>query len=177
MFKNDETAELNAQEKMKAIEKNGTELGPEEDVLSTYDLHQFFSDIKHKEILVVEDDLTQTDLIEEMLLDINSNAEIEWETDADRAWARITASEFAPDAKGYDLIICDVVLEGGRNGVDLMNYCREINSRAKVILISAHPKSNLKNIHFKNKAPVKYLKKPLNYGLFYNSVAPILEAS
>lgn len=177
MFEYQESSNINVPSKLKAIKGLELDLTTEREVLSSRDLHEFFSTNQHKKILVVEDDLTQTTVIEEMLLDINPEADIEWETNSDHAINRISANEYRERDKHYDLIICDVDLEGSLSGVDLMNYCKEINSNAKVVLISAHSKLGLKHIYFRDKAPIKYLKKPLDYGQFYRTVAPALAAS
>ena len=128
-------------------------------------------------MLIVEDDYAQSALIEEMLLEINPEVEIEWESNAKDAIDRIVTAKNNLEMKAFDLVICDVVLEDDTSGIDLLKYNQYSDNETKVILISAHSKKRLDKKYYYNFSKIDFLKKPLNFNLFYNKIAPEIMAS
>ena len=73
----------------------------------------------HKRVLVVDDDITQLNFLEDLIAEINPDVEVDWESDAHRAINLIASSSNQTDRRDYDLIISDIVLEGEASGMTL----------------------------------------------------------
>ncbi len=145
---------------------------PTESLFSSHDLHLFLGAEETKKVLIVEDDLWQINVLEELVLEINSEAQIDWEIDIPRAINRLTSEK--NESKGYDVIICDIELGTEASGVDLFQYCLEHEPFTELILISAHSREKLNRKYFKKMVPLNYMKKPLNFESFFRRVSPIL---
>jgi CheY-like chemotaxis protein len=128
----------------------------------------------NKKVLIVEDDLTQMNILEELLLEINPDLEIDWETNAESAIQRIAKSHAQFDTKHYDMVISDIALDNGSSGVELLKYCSEYEPQLETILITSYSSKNLKKYFFKQVEPLDYIQKPIDFTIFYRKVAPHL---
>ena len=128
----------------------------------------------HKRVLVVDDDITQLNFLEDLIAEINPDVEVDWESDAHRAINLIASSSNQTDRRDYDLIISDIVLEGEASGMTLFEYCTSYQPNTDFLLISAHSREKLRNSYFKNYEPLEFMKKPLNFTAFYKRVMPKL---
>lgn len=138
---------------------------------ASYEERSSLSPPKYKKILVVEDDVNHFGILEELIKEINPKAVIDWEVGMSGAVEKINSSRESPWRKnGYNLVISDVFLEDGDSGIDLLEFCNNLKPKVKCILISAYTLDNLKV----NNEKLDYIKKPINFNLFYEKLAPIL---
>jgi response regulator of citrate/malate metabolism len=143
-------------------------------MLSGKDLMKYFSAFETKKVLIVEDDPCQMALIEELVCDINSDADIDWELSGEKAMARIFEANQSLHERPYDLIISDVMLGGDISGIDLADICKKKKINAQIVLVSAYPKEKLFKTRYHQLPTVSFLQKPLNYSLFKQEIEPLL---
>ncbi|MAZ47274.1 MAG: hypothetical protein CME65_01845 [Halobacteriovoraceae bacterium] len=139
--------------------------------LETEEIKLFDISRIYKRVLVIEDDITQSPFIEDMLLEINPEVDIEWEVDGKIAINRIMKAQFGSDQSAFDLIISDIELEGELSGVDVFNFSLQITPQTKFLLVSGHGLNKLQKDYFKNLAPLEYLQKPINITKFLKTVS------
>lgn len=128
-----------------------------------------------KRILIVEDDLSQMNILEELILEINPEAEIEWEVNADRAINRLASAHLDGDiTRAYDVVISDIALAEDSSGMDVLLYCIESEPYIETVLISAHSRENLREKHFRYTEPMEFIQKPIDFNTFYEKLGPII---
>lgn len=126
----------------------------------------------YKKVLLVEDDVTQFGVLEELIVEINPNVIIDWEGSVEGAINRIQTAMSSPlEVKNYDLIISDIFLSDGDSGIDLLKFCNDLNPKMECFLISAYSKEKLK---LKALDVPDYIRKPIDFNLFYQKLAPLL---
>jgi CheY-like chemotaxis protein len=109
---------------------------------------------RSRKILVVEDDLELSTVIDRVLQSIDPMITVDWVTSAEQAVALIK------DKKAYDLIVTDIFLDGTKSGVDLWKLCQERLPRIPVIVTSALPVDRFFAILGKDSISPAYLPKP-----------------
>ena len=88
-----------------------------------------------RSVFVIEDDLELSSVIDRILISIDSTLHLEWATTAEEAMSTlIKRSNKKPTP--YDLVICDIFLEGASNGLDLWKFCHKNYPTMKVVIIS-----------------------------------------
>lgn len=70
-------------------------------------------------VLIIEDDLDAVNLIERILININSDVEVSWLSSSEEAYYRLTKFKRENWTMPYDLIISDIFLDGEETGLDL----------------------------------------------------------
>jgi DNA-binding NtrC family response regulator len=104
-------------------------------------------------ILVVDDDPVTRSLLSKKL----SSANYEVET----ADSGVKALEMISDCF-YDVILTDLMMPGGVDGIGVLEAAKENNIRTEVVLITAH--GSIDNaITAMKKGAVDYLQKPINF--------------
>lgn len=147
------------------------EVKSEIDGEASYEYRSTLAPPKDKKILVVEDDINHFSILEELIKEINPKAVLDWEVNMAGAIEKINASRENPwKNKLYDLVISDVFLEDGDSGIDLLEYCNSLKPKVNCILISTYTLDKLKV----NNEKLDYIKKPIDFNLFYKKLAPIL---
>lgn len=145
---------------------------PERDLFQDGNLQKYLQEYKVKKVLVVEDDFSQMNLMEELLLEINPETEIDWELEANTAIKTIVNE--STKGRGYDVVISDIELGPGLSGMDLFRYCAESEPYIEPVLISAHSRRKLRRKHFSTAEPIDYFKKPINIEAFHQKMTRIL---
>jgi DNA-binding NtrC family response regulator len=112
-----------------------------------------------RRILVVDDDLSIQPIIQGMIRKMNPNSSIDWSTSAE------DALELMRHNPAYHLVLSDIMLEGKKSGIDLVETCWRKRIGANFILISG-------NTHVDTTLPL--LLKPLDFGTFREVVGPHL---
>lgn len=103
-------------------------------------------------ILVVDDDKVTRKLLYQRL----HKAEYEVETASDGTEAvRLIASNF------FDVILTDLMMPGGVDGIGVLESAKEANLKTEVILITAHGSIDSAILAMK-KGAADYLQKPIN---------------
>lgn len=108
--------------------------------------------MKNIRILVVDDDPVTLTLLHKRL--IKEAYEVETAVDGVSAIEKI-------DSKYYDVILTDLVMPGGIDGIGVLEKAKEKNIKIEVILITAHASVN-NAIEAMKKGAADYLQKPLN---------------
>jgi DNA-binding NtrC family response regulator len=103
-------------------------------------------------VLVVDDDEVTRKLLHKRL----TKAEYEVETAADGTGAvRLIAQNY------FDVILTDLIMPGGIDGIGVLESAKEANLKTEVILITAHGSIDTAILAMK-KGAADYLQKPIN---------------
>jgi DNA-binding NtrC family response regulator len=114
-------------------------------------------------ILVVDDDPVTLSLLETKL----SKANFDIETANNGVAAiRMIAQKF------YDVILTDLMMPGGADGIDVLESAKEHNIKSEVILITAHGSIDNAIVAMK-KGATDYLQKPINFDELFLRLAKI----
>ena len=117
---------------------------------------------KIRSVFVVEDDLELSSVIDRILISIDSNLHLEWATTAEEAMATLIKRSSEKKTNPYDLMICDIFLEGARNGIDLWKFCHNHYPSMKVVIISGIEIEKLRTLLNSEEAPPLFLSKPFS---------------
>lgn len=114
-------------------------------------------------ILVVDDDPVTRSLLSTRL----SKEDYDIDTAEDGVEAiRMIASHY------YDVILTDLMMPGGVDGIGVLESAKENNFKTEVILITAHGSINNAIVAMK-KGAVDYLQKPINFDELFLRLAKI----
>jgi DNA-binding NtrC family response regulator len=109
--------------------------------------------MKQLKILAVDDDPFTLKMIEKKL--VKEGYEIETAADGVEAVKLISQNI-------YDIIITDLVMPNGIDGMDVLEAAKAKNKQTEVILLTAH--ASLENaVEAMRKGAVDYLRKPINF--------------
>lgn len=108
-------------------------------------------------ILVVEDDVALSFLVERLALNINPEIRVDWVTSAEQAVPLLKSK--TGNCK-YDLIFADIFLDGERSGLDLWRYCQESFPSVPIVVTSAMPMEKFFAAIGRNSISPAYLPKP-----------------
>jgi DNA-binding NtrC family response regulator len=114
-------------------------------------------------ILVVDDDPVTRSLLQTKLSKANFDVEV--------AENGITAIEMISQ-KFYDVILTDLMMPGGADGIDVLESAKEHNIKSEVILITAHGSIDNAIVAMK-KGATDYLQKPINFDELFLRLAKI----
>jgi two-component system OmpR family response regulator len=104
-------------------------------------------------ILAVDDDPFTLKLLDKKL--VKEGYDIETASDGIEAGKLISQ-------KFYDIIITDLVMPGGVDGMDVLEAAKTKNKKTEVILLTAH--ASVENaVEAMRKGAADYLKKPINF--------------
>ena len=109
--------------------------------------------MKQLRILAVDDDPFTLKMLEKKLA--KEGYDIETASDGVEA-GKLISSKF------YDIIITDLVMPGGVDGMDVLEKAKDKNKETEVILLTAH--ASVENaVEAMRKGAADYLKKPINF--------------
>lgn len=122
---------------------------------------------KHKKnpgrsVFVVEDDLELSAVIDRILISIDSTLKLEWATSAEEAISTLEKRSKTKSENPYDLMICDIFLEGARTGIDLWKYCRSQYPTMKIVVISGMELDKLEGLLESDEQAPIFLSKPFS---------------
>jgi DNA-binding NtrC family response regulator len=127
-----------------------------------------------RSVFVVEDDLELSSVIDRILISIDPTLILEWATTAEEAISSLVKRAKENKETPYDLVICDIFLEGARNGLDLWKFCHTHYPEMKVIIISGIDQEKLATLlEIGEKAPL-FLSKPFSVGDCSNLLEKLL---
>ncbi len=128
-----------------------------------------------KKILVVEDDTTMTVLLGKAILDVFSDAEIQWATSLEQAVTQLIQNTDIAEKIPYDLIIADIFLEGNGTGLDLWKVLSRTYPTIPFMVISSISEEQvLSAVTEEQRRALVYLKKPFQYIQCKDSIKNIL---
>lgn len=127
-----------------------------------------------RSVFVIEDDLELSAVIDRILIGIDSTLKLEWATTAEEAIHTLEKTSLTKDGSPYDLMICDIYLEGAITGIDLWKYCRDKYPDMKILIISGIELEKLTTlIDSKEVAPL-FLSKPFSVSALSNLLEELL---
>jgi response regulator of citrate/malate metabolism len=94
---------------------------------------------KPRRVLVIEDDMELTTILERVLRVIDSKVQIEWATSAEEATSKLVNRARHTKGPPYDLIVADIFLEGNETGLDLWKLCAQAFPDVPIVITSALP--------------------------------------
>ncbi|MDD4973807.1 MAG: response regulator [Bacteriovorax sp.] len=115
-----------------------------------------------RSVFVVEDDLELSTVIDRILISIDPTLHLEWATTAEEAIATLVKRSKEKNNNPYDLMICDIFLEGARNGLDLWKFCHTHYPSMKVVVISGIDLEKLTELLDSHEEVPLFLSKPFS---------------
>jgi CheY-like chemotaxis protein len=119
---------------------------------------------KARRVLVVEDDLALTTVIDQVLYTIDPDIECDWVSSAELAAGKIKEMLERSTDRPYDLVLADIFIEGSKSGLELWEFCREQFPDMPIVLTSAMPVDRFLSSIGKNLICPPYLPKPFRAG-------------
>ncbi len=134
---------------------------------------------QHMAVLIVEDDIAASTLIDRVMRSISQDVELDWTTSAEEAIEIIDTAHRLKIKRPYDLIVSDFYLDGSKNGLDFWNTCRDLFPDIPFVLMSSYEPDFFMQDDSGVLVPY-FLKKPFNLrqcrdffsGFFKNSQKP-----
>lgn len=97
--------------------------------LSQEDVEQYYSHSNYKKILVVVQDASQYELLDQIVEEINPNTDIDWDVSENGAIAKISKAIYSPiSSKPFDIVISA--------SLDLLKFCKELDPKIECIFVS-----------------------------------------
>lgn len=115
-----------------------------------------------RSVFVVEDDLELSAVIDRILISIDSTLKLEWATSAEEAIRTLEKRSKTRTGDPYDLMICDIFLEGARTGLDLWKYCHAQYPKMKIVIISGIELDKLSDLLGSDEPAPLFLSKPFS---------------
>jgi CheY-like chemotaxis protein len=108
----------------------------QEDAMELVNLSTFLDTQPHR-VLVLEDDLELSTVIERVLRSIDSTISLDWATSAEGAIAQLERMLMDESQPAYDLIVADIFLDGKSTGIDFWRTCQDLFPDTPVLITSA----------------------------------------
>lgn len=130
-----------------------------------------------RSVFVVEDDLELSSVIDRILISIDPTLILEWSTSAEEAIATLKKRSEEKEGNPYDLMICDIFLEGVSNGLDLWKFCHTHYPTMKVVIISGIDLLKLTTLLDSHEEVPPFLSKPFSVSECSNLLEGLLHAT
>lgn len=120
----------------------------------------------HRKILVVEDDLELTAVLDGVMKSIDPTMEADWVTSTEEALSLLRNPTGAPRKNGgpYDLLLVDIFLEGSSTGLDLWKLCQQAYPEMPVVITSGLPIDKFFTTLGRDTIAPPFLAKPFQFG-------------
>lgn len=99
--------------------------------------HKHLSVAALNRVLIVEDDMSLTNMLSTVLEEIAPNIVIDWATSGEEAQLYIERESLIFGASPYDLIIADIFLEGAVTGLDIWKLCDRQYPATDILVMSS----------------------------------------
>jgi response regulator of citrate/malate metabolism len=116
---------------------------------------------KLNKVLIVEDDLSLSNLLCEVIETFSPEAEIHTATSGEEAeeyLKREAEIKYSP----YDLVVADIFLEGETTGLDVWKMCDEKYPKTEILVTSSLPVEKFKSYLKNADSCPPYLQKPFS---------------
>ena len=90
-----------------------------------------------RRVLILEDDIELSMVIERILKSIDSRIILDWATSAEFALEQLKGSASIHYSAPYDLIVADIFLDGKSTGIDFWRICNDSYPDIPIIITSA----------------------------------------
>ncbi len=111
-------------------------------------------------ILIVEDDVSLTNLLTGVLEEIAPNVSIDWATSGEEAEHYLEREGEVFGSSPYDLIIADIFLEGDITGLDIWKLCDRKYPDVNILVTSSLPIEKFVSCLKNEYSCPQYLPKP-----------------
>lgn len=111
-------------------------------------------------VLIVEDDVSLTNLLTRVIEDIAPNVEVDWATSGEEAENYLKKEGEIYGARPYDLVIADIFLEGDITGLDIWKLCDTSYPETNILVTSSLPVERFVSCLKNEFACPPYLPKP-----------------
>ncbi len=116
-----------------------------------------------KSVLIVEDDLSISNLMERVIRSIAPGVNLEWATSAEEALKLVDTSSKESPSSPYDLVISDFYLDGPKTGLDFWNIFRKTHPGVPFVLMSTADLNDFLENEDEQSVPF-FLRKPFDVG-------------
>ncbi len=116
-----------------------------------------------KSILVVEDDLSTSNLIERVIRSIQPGLNLEWTTTAEEAIKLINDASEKKRPCPFNLVISDFYLDGPKTGLDFWNHIQRVYPDVPFVLMSSTDVNDFLDDDETRTVPY-FLRKPFDIG-------------
>lgn len=137
---------------------------------SQKDLDQWAGEIKQvvpgkraRRILIVEDDLELSAMLDGVIASIDAEAEVDWVTSAEQAFFLLEEKSWK-DGAPYDLALVDIFLEGDTTGLELWRQLQHSLPNVPIVITSAMPVHKFFDALGENTISPPFLAKPFKAG-------------
>lgn len=111
-------------------------------------------------VLIVEDDISLTNLLTKVLEGFSPNVEVDWATSGEEAEYYLRREGQHYGSSPYDLVIADIFLEGEVTGLDIWRLCEEKYRGCQTLVTSSMPIEKFVSCLKNEYACPAYLPKP-----------------
>jgi CheY-like chemotaxis protein len=132
---------------------------------------------KTPKILVVEDDLELSLVIEKVLRSIDNTLHLDWATSAEAAIEHLERNLVDESSRPYDLIIADIFLDGRSTGIDFWRTSQELFPNTPVLITSALSLDRFFSTIGTESISPPYLQKPFTLGECKQALETMLKYS
>ena len=92
------------------------------------------------------------------------------------AWDGVEALRIVETTEGIDLVLSDVVMPGGMDGVGLARAIQSLRPGIKIIMMSGYPEGEISKRGL-NSVGVPLLRKPFREGELMNAISDVLKST
>ncbi len=111
-------------------------------------------------VLIIEDDISLTNLMTTVLEEISPNIKIDWATSGEEAEAYLMRESEIHDTHPYDLVVADIFLEGEITGLDIWKLCDQKYPKTQILVTSSLPVERFVSCLKNEYSCPNYLPKP-----------------
>src|SRR5437868_3885833 len=115
----------------------------------------------HNHILVVEDDICLSHIIERIFKSLDPSAELTWVYSAEEAYLKLDENK-----SKYSLIVADYTLTGHETGLDLWDKCQTSHPNIPFVMVSSLTVDMFFKLVGTQKISPPFLPKPFYTGEF-----------
>lgn len=127
-----------------------------------------------KRVLVIEDDLALTTVIDRVLRIIDPDIRIDWAVSAEEAASRILDRARNQEGHPYDLILADIFLEGEVTGLDFWRLCQRVFPDIPLVVTSGLPVDRFFRVVGPDEPSPPFLPKPFSVDECYDVLSGAL---
>lgn len=127
-----------------------------------------------KRVLVIEDDVSLTNLLTSVLEEIAPDLTIDWATSGEEAEYYLQReSEFSAETP-YDLVVADIFLEGDVTGLDIWKLCDRKYPDTRILVTSSLSVEKFVSCLKNEYSCPQYLPKPFTLGECKEAISEFL---
>ena len=118
---------------------------------------------RNRRILIVEDDLELSAVLDGVIASIDPEAEVDWVTSAEQAYFLLEEKSWQ-EGRPYDLALVDIFLEGETTGLELWRHLQHSLPNVPIVITSAMPVHKFFDALGENTISPPFLAKPFKAG-------------